>query len=139
MKVITFMLMFSILFFCACSTTSRLSGGRLTYEKINYYTEDKDVSIILMDGLQIDINGPIVNKDSTIWTNPYNSSLDGVPTISPDGQWVAFASNREGGWAVFVAPISGGSVQKLFDFPKPNPWGTGDQDWTNERMSWSPS
>jgi tRNA A-37 threonylcarbamoyl transferase component Bud32 len=63
---------------------------------------------------------------------------DGVPTISPDGQWVAFASNRAGSWAVFVAPISGGEAQKLFDFPKGNPWLSGDKDWSNERLSWGP-
>ena len=62
---------------------------------------------------------------------------DGVGTISPDGNWVAFASNREGAWAVFVAPTSGDQPpQKLFNFPKANPWGTGDREWTNERMSW---
>jgi len=69
-------------------------------------------------------------------SNGPNSS-DGLPTISPDGQWVAFASDREGAWAVFVAPINGGPAQKLFDFPKPNPWGVGGgRDWTEERMSW---
>jgi Tol biopolymer transport system component len=68
-------------------------------------------------------------------SNSPNSS-DGLPTISPDGQWIAFASDREGPWAVYVAPISGGPAQKLFDFPKANPWGTGNHDWTNERMSW---
>lgn len=71
-------------------------------------------------------------------SNGPNSS-DGLPTISPDGQWVAFASDREGAWAVFVAPINGGPAQKLFDFPKANPWGAGGgRDWTEERMSWGP-
>jgi len=70
-------------------------------------------------------------------SNSANSS-DGLPTISPDGQWVAFASDREGGWAVYVVPTSGGQATKLFDFPKGNPWATGDRDWTNERMSWGP-
>lgn len=71
-------------------------------------------------------------------SNGPNSS-DGLPTISPDGQWVAFASDREGTWAVFVAPINGGPAQKLFDFPKANPWGAGGgRDWTEERMSWGP-
>jgi serine/threonine protein kinase len=63
---------------------------------------------------------------------------DGLATISPDGRWVAFASNRSGGWAFYVVPITGGSVQKLFDFPKPNPWGSGDREWINERISWGP-
>ena len=66
------------------------------------------------------------------------SSSDGLPTISSDGQWVAFASDREGNWTVYVAPSSGGIGTKIFDFPKGNPWGTDDRDWTNERMSWSP-
>ncbi len=65
-------------------------------------------------------------------------SQDGLGTISPDGKWVAFASNREGAWAIYVAPTSGGSVEKLFNFPTANPWGTGDRDWSNERMSWAP-
>jgi hypothetical protein len=70
-------------------------------------------------------------------SNSPNSS-DGLPTISPDGQWVAFASDREGAWAVYVAPTSGGQATKVFAFPKGNPWGTGKRDWTNERMSWGP-
>ncbi len=48
------------------------------------------------------------------------------------------ADDRAGAWAIFVAPTSGGEVQKLLDFPKSNPWGTGDREWTNERMSWAP-
>jgi serine/threonine protein kinase len=61
---------------------------------------------------------------------------DGLGTISPDGAWVAFASNRGGAWAVYAAPTGGGAAAKLFDFPKANPWGVGDREWTNERMSW---
>jgi hypothetical protein len=76
--------------------------------------------------------GGVVN----ISNNP--NSSDGVATISPDGRWVAFASDREGAWAIYVAPASGGQASKLFDFPKPNPWATGDRDWTSERMSWGP-
>ncbi|MCB0191348.1 MAG: serine/threonine-protein kinase [Anaerolineae bacterium] len=63
---------------------------------------------------------------------------DGLGTISPDGRWVAFASDRSGGWAIYVVSTSGGEAQKLFDFPQPNPWITGELDWTNERISWAP-
>ena len=82
----------------------------------------------------------VVSEDGSGIVNLSNSpgSLDGVPTISPDGQWVAFASNRSGGWAVYVVPITGGEAQKLFNFPSANPWGSGDREWTNERMSWAP-
>lgn len=83
----------------------------------------------------------VAREDGTGVVNVSNSSgsRDGLPTISPDGKWVAFASDRDGGsWAIFVAPISGGNVQKLFNFPTGNPWGTGERDWTNERISWGP-
>ena len=76
--------------------------------------------------------------------NPINvsnspTSNDGVPTISPDGKWVAFASDRDGAWAIFAVPSTGGAVQKVFDFPKSNPWiQVGDREWFNERMSWAP-
>ncbi len=81
----------------------------------------------------------VMNLDGSGVVNLSNSpgSSDGVPTISPDSRWVAFASNRDGAWAVYVAPASGGSVTKLFDFPKANPWASGgDREWINERMSW---
>jgi len=65
-------------------------------------------------------------------------SNDGLPTISPDGNWVGFVSDRDGHWAVWAAPLAGGTAQKLFDFPVPNPWSTGERDWTNERISWGP-
>ncbi len=63
---------------------------------------------------------------------------DGQPTVSPDGGWVAFSSDREGKWAVYVVPSSGGTAQKLFDYPKPVPWGVGNHDWTTERIAWGP-
>lgn len=70
-------------------------------------------------------------------SNSPNSS-DGLPTISADGRSAIFASDRSGSWAVYVVATSGGAATKLFDFPKANPWATGDRDWTNERMSWGP-
>ncbi|MCE7987541.1 MAG: hypothetical protein DYG89_40770 [Caldilinea sp. CFX5] len=38
---------------------------------------------------------------------------DGLPTISPDGRWVAFASDREGKWAIWEVPLAGGSEQMV--------------------------
>ena len=66
------------------------------------------------------------------------TAADGVPTLSPDGSSVIFASNRDGRWAFYVVPVTGGTATKLFDFPKANPWATGDREWTNERISWGP-
>lgn len=82
----------------------------------------------------------LINEDGTALRNFSNSpvSHDGLPTISPNGQWVAFVSDRAGSWAVWAAPLAGGSVQKLFDLPTDTPWGNGDRSWINERISWGP-
>lgn len=63
---------------------------------------------------------------------------DGLPTISPDGNWVAFVSDRNFGGAVWAVPLAGGRVQKLFDLPASNPLGSDDLIWTNQRISWGP-
>lgn len=67
-----------------------------------------------------------------------NPTQDGLGTLSPDGQWVAFVSDRGGSWAVWVVPFGGGQPSKLFDLPRGNPWGAGERDWTRERISWGP-
>lgn len=61
---------------------------------------------------------------------------DGLGTISPDGKWVAFVSNRDGRWGVWVVPLSGGTAQRLaIDIPS---WVNGYGGWTVERISWGP-
>jgi tricorn protease len=35
------------------------------------------------------------------------------PRFSPDGQWIAFSSNREGNYDVFVIPATGGKARQL--------------------------
>jgi hypothetical protein len=68
------------------------------------------------------------------------ASNDGLPTLSPDGQWTAFVSDRSGRWAVWVVPTAGGQPTYLFDLPSDapwgSPWGSGEQGWLSERISW---
>lgn len=82
----------------------------------------------------------VMNLDGTGVKNVSNSpdSNDGLPTISPDGNWVAFVSDRSGQWAVWGVSIAVGQAKKLFDLPTDNPWGDGVRTWTNERISWGP-
>lgn len=103
-------------------------------------TDAKDGYIAYMANESGDWEAYVAREDGSGVVNISNGpgTQDGVPTISPDGQWVAFASNRAGAWAVYAAPITGGEPQKLFDFPKANPWIGGERDWFNERMSWGP-
>jgi len=38
---------------------------------------------------------------------------DMMPSISPDGRWIAFTSNRSGNWDIYVMPIDGGKALQL--------------------------
>ena len=38
---------------------------------------------------------------------------DGLPTISPDGQYVAFLSDRDGYWRLWFVPVEGGDAYPL--------------------------
>ena len=82
----------------------------------------------------------LINIDGTGLRNLSNSSTsnDGLPTISPDGKWVAFISDRSGEWAVWVVSLDEGTPRKLFNLPKWTPWGSSEQAWLNERISWGP-
>src|SRR5436190_17021920 len=58
-----------------------------------------------------------------IWTanedggNPHrvtdNVAREVYPRFSPDGKWIAFASNRYGNYDVFVIPTAGGTPRRL--------------------------
>ena len=42
-----------------------------------------------------------------------NAARDQYPRFSPDGNWIAFSSNREGNYDVFVVPAAGGEPRQL--------------------------
>ncbi len=65
-----------------------------------------------------------------------DAATDGLPTWSPDGQAIAFVSNRGGEWAIWAMRSDGSEQRKLFDLG--GGFGSGDQDWTLERISWGP-
>ena len=62
---------------------------------------------------------------------------NGLPTISPDGQFIAFVSNRSGLWAVWAMRLDGSGQRQLFNLDGSYAAG-GNIDWTTERISWGP-
>lgn len=61
------------------------------------------------------------------------TSNDGLATFSPDGQQVAFASNRDGAWAIWVVNRDGSGLGKLFNLPAPP-----TDPWIKEQVTWGP-
>lgn len=65
-----------------------------------------------------------------------NGVNDGLPTFSPDGQFIASVSDEGGKWALWVMNADGSGRHKLFDLN--GGYGSGKYDWTTERISWAP-
>jgi serine/threonine protein kinase/Tol biopolymer transport system component len=61
------------------------------------------------------------------------NSNDGLGAFSPDGKLVAFASNRAGGWAIWLVKTDGTGMAKLTNMPGPP-----SQPWYEDSMSWGP-
>jgi Tol biopolymer transport system component len=60
-----------------------------------------------------------------------SASLDGLPTISPDGSRVAFVSNRGGSWGIWVVPLTGGSAQQVIVIGPDLP------NWLEQGIDWA--
>ena len=72
-----------------------------------------------------------------------NVANDGLPAWSPDGQSIAFVSDRGGVWAVWVMNVDGSNQRKLFNM-KGSPTGQvlhdteNSRGWLEERIAWQP-
>jgi len=56
----------------------------------------------------------VANEDgSSLLRLTDNAARDVYPRFSPDGNWIAFSSNREGNDDVYVIPVTGGKPRQL--------------------------
>ena len=61
---------------------------------------------------------------------------DGLAVSSPNGSQIAFVSDRDGYWALYIMNADGSNQH--FVSALANGFGGGEFDWTNERLSWGP-
>lgn len=72
-----------------------------------------------------------------------NGANDGLPAWSPDGQYIAFVSDRDGTWGVWVMDSEGNNQTKLFTM-QGSPQGivgfdtNNSRGWLEERITWQP-
>jgi Tol biopolymer transport system component len=80
------------------------------------------------------------NKPRVLLTS---AALAGLPSWSPDGQWVAYVSNVDGDWGIWIIRRDGSESHLLFTFDGgtyalPVEWAPyGTRDWLDEQISWS--
>lgn len=60
------------------------------------------------------------------------SGISGVPAFSPDGASIAFESNRDGVWGLYVVNSDGGDARKVLTL------GISHPAWQSERLAWIP-
>jgi TolB protein len=57
-------------------------------------------------------------------------AIDGLPAVSPDGGWVAFVSNRSGGWQLWAVPLAGGNATPIA------PIAGNFDNWLGQDLQW---
>lgn len=73
---------------------------------------------------------------------------DGLPTWSPDGQWLAFASDRSGRWGIWLLHLASDQLYPVISFEEnllltpptryPLYHEHGERQWWDEQLSWGP-
>ena len=61
------------------------------------------------------LSQPMIRGAETLDLSARSPADDTQPSFSPDGRWIAFRSERDGG-GIFVMPTQGGPVRRLTDF-----------------------
>ncbi len=98
-----------------------LAGAQVKLLRHPDYSKGRVVFSYLGDIWTANENGSAVERLTD------NKARDQFPRFSPDGQWIAFSSNRAGNYDVFVMPAAGGKPRQL-TFHSAN----------DETVGWSP-
>jgi TolB protein len=86
-----------------------ISGGINTYPSWS-----PDMKEVVFRKITSDMNSEVfvANSDGTNLRNITNNpAFDGWPAWSPDGKWIAFASNRESAYQIYIMDPNGGNIR----------------------------
>jgi TolB protein len=75
-----------------------------------------------------------VERSAVNMTANTPNSHEALPIFSPDGQWIAFASNRGGQWNIYAMKTNGSTEPTIFI---QLPSGVSFPDWNLCRLSWT--
>lgn len=100
--------------------------------RIAYMTkqgDNYDIHLINSDG----------SNDTPLLSSPAN---EGIPAWSPDGRWLAFMSDREGSWGIWIAEVETGEAELIYDTGRTTHIQTGNpnyagREWWLEQISWT--
>lgn len=102
-------------------SSANIRQATFTFEGSNF---DPTVS---RDGKTVFFASTQHSESSDIYAKPVHSRVltrlsddpaqDVMPSISPDGNRIAFASDRHGSWDIFVMPATGGRAVQITDDP----------------------
>lgn len=99
----------------------RLTDGR----DAGHPTLSPDRRFVVFDSAEPRPNGTgtqrdlwLVRTDGTASRRLTDTAADEIaPTVSPDGTRIAFASDRDGRWEIYLRPLAGGTARRLTNEP----------------------
>ena len=77
---------------------------------------DPDGRFLIYTSTQHSTQSDIYRKmvdGKTVTRMTFDPADDAMPCISPDGKWIAFASNRSGSWDIWMMPSAGGAATQM--------------------------
>ncbi|MCX6050763.1 MAG: protein kinase [Chloroflexi bacterium] len=98
-------------------------------------TDNLGAQVLVMSNRDGNWNVYLINPNgNTVQQLTQTTGHNGLATASPDGNYIAFATDRDKKWSVYVMRVDGSETHKLFDLEEG--YAGGDHDWIEERLSW---